>query len=36
MPAKGTSMETGHKDTVAEVTEAVSARFFAPWEALKN
>src|SRR5208283_3533283 len=34
--AKGTDMEMAHKVSIPELTEAISARLVAQWEAWKN
>jgi ketosteroid isomerase-like protein len=36
LPAKGTDMQTADNGSIAEMTEAVSARLHAQWEAWKN
>jgi ketosteroid isomerase-like protein len=36
LPAKGTDMQTAGNASIAEMTEAISARLLAQWEAWKN
>src|SRR6266849_5094502 len=36
LPAKGTDMEMAHDVSIPELTEAISARLLAQWEAWKN
>ena len=36
LPAKGTDMEMAHNVSIPELTEAISARLVAQWEAWKN
>ena len=36
LPAKGTDMQTADNDSIAEMTEAISARLHAQWDGWKN